>query len=84
MPRPRPPTLVRLDPPGPYVTLTAQAFDMALGYPPGEGLPVRLVFVLSNGVALHIPATPETVDSIRDRLNQAFPDDAETNGESGS
>ena len=72
---PHPPILTpaRLEPPGPYVTPAVAAFHMALGYPAEEGLPMRLCFVLPNGVELHVPATPQIACEIRDKLTEAFP-----------
>ena len=73
MSMPQTPKLLRLDPPGPYVTQVVEAFRPALGYPPGEGLPIRLCFILSNGVELHLPVSVEIADEIRDTLTSLFP-----------
>ncbi len=69
------PKLVRLDPSGHHVTPDVEGFEMAIGYPPEEGLPMRFRFVLSDGVALDLPVSPEIACEIRDKLTKAFPPD---------
>ena len=64
---------VRLEPPGPHVMPDVAAFEMGLGYPPEAGLSMRMRFVLSDGVELHLPVTPEIACEIRDSLTMAFP-----------
>ena len=81
MPRRRVPKLVQLDPLDLHVTRDVAAFDLEIGYPPGEGLPMRLCFVLSDGVELHAPVSLEIAYKIRDMLNTGLPsDDAEKRG----
>ena len=81
MARRRVPKLVRLDPSDLHVTPDVASFEMHSAYPPGEGLPMRLCFVLSDGAVLHLPVTPEIACEIRDSLTKGLPsDDAEKRG----
>ncbi len=63
MPTAPEPTLVRLDPPGPYVTPAAielQRIRVAT-----EVSPARLCLTLEDGCSLHIPMLPGVVEKLR-------------------
>ena len=67
MSRPPQPKLVRLEPPGPYITLVAEGF-LGLAISPSQGSTQMLRFVLSDGLELHLPLSDTAYERLEDQL----------------
>ncbi len=66
------PTLVRLDPPGPYVTPAAiELLDVVVAT---EESPAQLFLLLSDGAKLYIPLIRRVVEDLRLVLSEQSPE----------